>query len=456
MRFVSTGPAVPGSAQRAPGSVSDSWSFREALFTGQAPDGGLFLPESLPALAADSLRPGERLPFAERALIVARHLLGDEVADDVLRRVVRGGLNFPVPLSSLEPGVRMLELFHGPTYAFKDVGACFMARMMLELCGDDASAVGDSGEVTVLAATSGDTGGAVARAFAGVPGVRVVILYPRGGVSVRQEAQFATVGGNVEAASVRGSFDDCQTLVRKAFADHALCDAHGLTSANSINVGRLLPQLFYYAHGWAESESGAGPSSSRELVVSVPSGNFGNLAAGLMARAIGVPITAFVAATNANSAGPEYFATGVYRPRPSVPTISNAMDVGDPSNLRRIRSLFGDDLDDLRSVVSSSSWSDEETRACIRETWRDRGVLIDPHTAVGLLGLRQVLVRRPGARGIVLGTAHPAKFAEVVEPLTGQRVPVPGGLARAMKLPRRAVVIEPSIDALRKLLAGAR
>jgi len=492
VRFVSTGPKGPGpdpgiagpSSERGRGIQSDtsgirdhtnhmqfvyntntslphvlptgdSWSFREALFMGQAPDGGLFLPESLPTLPVECLRPGERLPFAERALVVARHLLGDDVADDVLQRVVLGGLNFPVPLSSLEPGVRMLELFHGPTYAFKDVGACFMARMMSELRGD-GSEVGNSGDVTVLTATSGDTGAAVARAFAGIPGVRVVIFYPRGGVSVRQEAQFATVGGNVEAVGVEGSFDDCQTLVRTAFADRMLCTAHGLTSANSINVGRLLPQLFYYAHGWAEAEleAGAGPSDPRELVVSVPSGNFGNLAAGLMARAIGVPITSFVAATNANSVVPDYLATGVYRPRSSAATISNAMDVGDPSNLRRIRSLFGDDLDDLRAVVSSSSWSDEETRACIRETWRDRGVLIDPHTAVGLLGLRQALARRPGARGIVLGTAHPAKFAEVVEPLIGQSVPVPGGLARAMTLPRRTVVIEPSIDALRKLLAG--
>lgn len=406
------------------------------------------------------------LTFPELAFAVARHLLGGEVRDDMLRAVVHSALDFPVPLREIETGIHIVELFHGPTHAFKDIGARFMARMMSALRGGDAPAV------TILVATSGDTGGAVADAFHKVPGVRVVVLYPQDKVSPRQEAQFSTLGGNVTAVAVRGAFDDCQRLARQAFADASLNAEMLLTSANSINIGRLLPQTFCYVHAWTELARAA---HGRELVVSVPSGNFGNLTAGLMARhVLGMSRVHFVAATNENSVVPEYLAGHGFRPRPSVVTVSSAMDVGDPSNFRRIRHMFGvgegtvsgtdPSLTDtpeasapvaLADVLSGSSWTDRETRDCIRDLWCHRGIAIDPHTAVGLLGLRHELRRRPGAHGVVLATAHPAKFAETVEPLIGTELPIPPGIARVMNRPRRAIPIAPEPAALREVLVDA-
>lgn len=424
-------------------SDKGAWTFEDALFQGGPPGGGLFVPASLAPMPDDQLHQMPHRSFQERAFAVAHHLLGDSLPADVLRGVVHDALDFPVPLRRLEPGIRMLELFHGPTCAFKDVGARFMARIM--------AAFRPHGErrVTILAATSGDTGAAVAHAFFGLPGVRVVVLYPQGRVSPRQAAQFSTLGGNVLAVGVQGSFDDCQRLAREALSDPDLRRDHGLVPANSINVGRLLPQTFYYAHAWAEH---AGAARSGEVVVSVPSGNFGNLAAGLAARALGVPIARFVAATNANAVVPAHLAGGAYRPAPSVPTISSAMDVGKPSNWLRVLHLFGGDLDAVRSVVSGSSWSDEETRACIREVWRRTGIVLDPHTAVGVLGLRRELARRPGADGIVLATAHPAKFADTVEPLVGRPVAVPPDLAAVLDRPERTIRAVPELAALRRVL----
>ena len=420
-----------------------TWSFREALFLGQAPDGGLFVPTTIPPLPEADRASLPHLTFAKRSFVLARHLLGDEIPHDTLRTATHDALDFPVPLREIEPRIHLLELFHGPTHAFKDVGARFMARMMSAL--RDA----DSPPVTILTATSGDTGGAVAHAFHDLPGIRAVILYPRGRVSPRQEAQFATLGGNVTAVAVRGTFDDCQRLVRRAFADPALNARLSLTSANSINIGRLIPQTFYYVHAWTEL---APTPRDSELVVSVPSGNFGNLTAGLIARrSLGMSLARFVAATNENDVVPSYLAGRGYHPRASVETISSAMDVGDPSNFRRILHIFGQG--GLRSVLTGSSWTDSETRDCIRDLWRRRGVAIDPHTAVGLLGLRRELRRRPGARGVVLATAHPAKFAETVEPLIGEALPVPPGIARVMDLPRRSVVIEAEFSSLQTLLS---
>ncbi len=421
-----------------------TWRFTEALFLGQAPDGGLFVPVSFPKLSADRLASLASLSFPNRALTLAAHLLGEEIAREVLHKVVHDALEFPVPLRRLDSRVHMLELFHGPTHSFKDVGARFMARMMSALRADDAT------PITVLAATSGDTGSAVGRAFFRLPGVRVVVLYPLDKVSARQEAQFCTLGGNVTTVAVRGVFDDCQRLVREAFADSDMRSKWGLTSANSINVGRLLPQIFYYAHGWAEAAAATGEEGG-DILFAVPSGNFGNLTAGLMARLLGIPIGGFVAATNANAAVPEYLATGVYRSRPTVNTLSNAMDVGNPSNFRRLLHLFGTEAAS-RAIVTGSSWTDDQTQDCIRDLWRSRGIAVDPHTAVGLLGLRLALARAPDARGIVLGTAHPAKFAEIVEPLVGSTLPVPEGIAQVMDLPRRSVQIVPNLEALREVL----
>ena len=425
------------------GPDAGTWTFRQALFLGQAPDGGLFVPASLPPLPTSDRATLPKLTFPERAFIAARHFLGDEIPPDILRTATHDALDFPIPLREIGPDIHLLELFHGPTHAFKDVGARFMARVM--------AALRDPGDppLTILTATSGDTGGAVAHAFHNLPGIRVAVLYPLGKVSPRQEAQFTTLGGNVTAVAVRGTFDDCQRLVRQAFADPDLNARLPLTSANSINIGRLLPQTFHYLHAWTELAPTA-PESA--LVFSVPSGNFGNLTAGLIARhSLGMSLARFVAATNENDVVPAYLAGRGFHPRASVQTISSAMDVGDPSNFRRIVHMFGVSAS-LRTALTGSSWSDQETRDCIRDLWHRRGVAIDPHAAVGLLGLRRELRRRPGAHGVVLATAHPAKFAETVEPLIGQALPVPEGIARVMERPRRSVVIEPELEGLRRVL----
>ena len=469
------------------GPEAGTWTFREALFLGQAPDGGLFVPASLPPLPNGDRAALPTLNFPERALVTARHLLGTELPDDTPHTIIHDALDFPVPLREIEPGVHALELFHGPTHAFKDFGARFMARAMAALRDDGAP------PVTILTATSGDTGGAVAHAFHGLPGIRIVVLYPLGRVSPRQEAQFATLGGNVTAVAVRGAFDDCQRLARQAFANRGLRARIALTSANSINIGRLLPQTFHYIHALTEL---ARTAPNRELVVSVPSGNFGNLTAGLIARrALGMSLARFVAATNENSVVPEYLAGRGFHPRASVETISSAMDVGDPSNFRRIVHLFGGDGEGgggtpggpgipyatpggtdlpvgepgpampaatpgpdsiaasrLRTVLTGSSWTDRETRDCIRGLWQASGIAIDPHTAVGLLGLRHELRRRPAACGIVLATAHPAKFAETVEPLIGEALPIPPGIARVMDRPRQPIEVDPDLEAVRDVL----
>ncbi len=445
------------------GATAGTWSFRQALLLGQAPDGGLFVPNSLSPIPTAQHPQLLDATFPERAFVTARHFLGDEMDHCLLRSVVQDALDFPVPLCEIEPGIHMLELFHGPTHAFKDIGARFMARTMAAL-RDEATP-----PLTILTATSGDTGGAVAQAFHGLPGVRVVVLYPLGKVSPRQEAQFATLGGNVTAVAVRGAFDDCQSLARQAFVDRALTTRLSLTSANSINIGRLLPQTFYYVHAWAElarlwtGSELADLGTGSALAVSVPSGNLGNLTAGLMAlQALDMPRTRFVAATNANGIVPEYLAGQGYHPRPSVATISSAMDVGDPSNFRRIAHMFAASRDSRTSappgllrVLSGSSWTDRQTRACIRGLWERRRIAIDPHTAVGLLGLRHELRERPGAHGVVLATAHPAKFAETVEPLIGETVPIPPDIARLMNRPRHSIPIPPDLEALRQVLIDA-
>ncbi len=416
MRMVSTGGRSP------------SVDLRTALFEGLAPDGGLYMPERLDPLAHELLEGLRGAAFSEVAEVLVGHLLGDDFTGSA-RDGLAGALDFPVPLIELADGVRVLELFHGPTLAFKDVGARFMARLV------DGYLEPGTAPLTVLVATSGDTGSAVAHAFLRVEGVRTVVLFPQGGVSPLQQRQFTTLGGNVIAVAVDGTFDDCQTLVKGAFANESLRASVRLTSANSINVGRLIPQMFYYAHAWAQLPPGTDPP-----LFSIPSGNFGNLAAGLMARRIGVPATGFVAATNVNSVVPEYLETGVLRPRPSCPTISNAMDVGNPSNFERIQVLYGDDLGRLRTDVVGSAHTDDETRRCIADVYDRTGYVLDPHSAVGYLGLEAGRRRWPQSTLIVLATAHPAKFLEVVEPEVGGEVTVPARLAE--RLNADAVVAE--------------
>lgn len=407
-------------------------SFREALLAGLAPDGGLYMPASLEKHPPDSFRAGSLVEVGER---MGAALIGADVPGADLSRILRDALNFPVPLVTLDDRRHVLELFHGPTFAFKDVGARVMARLMAFVNDADQP-------LTVLVATSGDTGSAVAQAFFGVSGTRVVVLFPEGAVTPVQEAQFTTLGGNVQAVSVAGTFDDCQRLAKEAFADPSLAAAVRLTSANSINIGRLIPQAFYYAFV-------AGQLHDRRVAFSVPSGNVGNLTAGLLAWALGAPIHGFTAATTINDTFARYLETGRYEPRPSVPTLANAMDVGNPSNVERVRALFGDDVGALRRVVSASVFTDTDVTSAIRRVYDDYGYVCDPHTAIGFLGTASM---PDDVTRVFLATAHPAKFRETVEPAIGREVPLPGPLAAAMARPRLVERIQPELSALRQIL----
>ncbi|MGE3190836.1 MAG: threonine synthase [Vicinamibacterales bacterium] len=425
-RFVSTRGAAP------------PVPLAEALAAGLAPDGGLYVPEALTPLPAGALEALRGASFADVSSALARHLLAGALDPGTVDALVRDALDFDVPLVEVDEGTWALETFHGPTFAFKDVGARVMARLV-------AATRGDGDPLTVLVATSGDTGSAVAQAFFGVPGTRVVVLYPDGQVTPVQEAQFATLGGNVTAVAVAGTFDDCQRLAKAAFADPALRARVRLTSANSISIGRLLPQAFYYAHGLLQLPPGARP------VISVPSGNFGNLTAGLLAERLGVPVSRWVAATTINDTVPRYLASGRVEPRPSVTTLANAMDVGDPSNLERLRWMFGDDVAALRGRVKGSVHTDAEVREAIADLWRRRRYLADPHSAIAWLGL-SAAGRRPGEPGLFVATAHPAKFREAVEPAIGETVPLPPALAAALARPRIVTRIAPELEALRAML----
>jgi threonine synthase len=414
--------------------------FRLAVLSGLAPDGGLYVPEQIDPLPAAWWNAQRGRPFEEVAIALASHWLGDELGPETIQRLTRDALNFPVPLVRLDERLGVLELFHGPTFAFKDFGARMLARLMAEIHGGAT----DTGDLTVLVATSGDTGSAVAQAFFGVPRTRVVVLYPDGLVSPVQEAQFATLGGNVTALAVDGTFDDCQRMVKEAFLDRELGRRVTLTSANSISLGRLLPQTFYYAYAAAQHQG------STPLVFSVPSGNFGNLAAGVFAWRLGAPIAGFVAATNINDTVPRYLASGQFEPRPSVATIANAMDVGNPSNLERLRWSFGNDLAAMRALITPSVHTDEEARQAIRDLYEQYAYTADPHTAIAFLG---ALRGTPGTSGtLFLSTAHPAKFREVVEPVIGAPVPIPRMLADALARPRLSTRISQTTQSLTKLL----
>jgi len=423
---------------RDPGSRT---TFGEALTRNLAPDGGLYLPQRLTPFAdVDDLL---RLPWADRSVAIVGRLLGDEFDRADLAAAARDAFDFPVPLVRIEERIAALELFHGPTLAFKDFGARFLARMLAL----QRTRGRDVGPPTILTATSGDTGAAVARAFWKLPGVRAVVLYPRGRVSPLQEKQIASLGDNVLALAVEGSFDACQALAKSCFADRELSAALGLTSANSINIARLLAQTLYYFEAVARLRTEGITASP---VIAVPSGNFGNLCAGLLARRLGLPVRAFVAATNANTVVPEYLETGAWQPRPSVATLSNAMDVGDPSNWERIESLFAKDWTALRAALRWGSLDDDATRETIRKLDAG-GYLCDPHGAVAYAVLRRSL--QPGETGVFLATAHPAKFKEALEPVLQRRIPLPPALREVADRPLLAEIIPPDFDVLRRRLA---
>ncbi len=433
-------------------------SLKEAVLAGIAPDGGLYVPQNIPRMPESWWAALTGKSFHDIAIAVALELAGDEFDHATLTSVVRESLNFPVRIVELEKGLGVLELFHGPTFAFKDFGARMLARLLaLTLrqaqghpeqsrgVSEHGVAQGNGGRVggiTVLVATSGDTGSAVANAFFGVAGTRVVVLYPEGKVSDVQEAQLTTLGGNVTAVAVAGTFDDCQRLAKAAFADQALQSRVRLTSANSISLGRLLPQMFYYAYAAAQS------STDKKLTISVPSGNFGNLAAGVMAWKMGAPIQCFRAPTTINDTVPRYFESGRVEPRPSVQTLANAMDVGNPSNLERLQWLFDGDLPAMKAVITASRHTDDEVRKAIATLFQKYGYVADPHTAIGYLGVPE---KRVGL-SLFLSTAHPAKFREVVQSVIKREVPLPDPLAEAIARKKDVQRIGPDLGELSKLL----
>lgn len=401
------------------------FALADAAFMGLAPDGGLFLPERIPQVDMQRVEQLAAVSYADMALYLAQQIF-DDVDAEALERVVRDAYDFPIEMRALGDGLHTLELFHGPTHAFKDFGARFMGRM--------TGLLNDGGELVILTATSGDTGSAVAHGFYGVEGVRVVILYPDGKVSPLQEAQMTTLGGNIHPLKVRGNFDDCQRMVKAMFRDEALRRGVRITSANSINLLRWLPQSFYYFYGYCVWKRMTGRDNPE---VVVPSGNYGNLTAGMFARRMGLPLKGFVAASNANDVVPEFLQTAEYRPRASVQTVANAMDVGDPSNFERMMQLCGEDVASLRGELRGFSCSDEEIRQAIAEINEKYGYLSDPHSAVGYLATKALDVD-----GFYLSTAHAAKFGEVVEPSAGVAPQLPKSLAEAVGKERKYLSIE--------------
>lgn len=415
--------------------------FSEAVIRGLAPDRGLYFPESITPLPKELIDNIDSYSKEEIAFQAIRQFVGSEISESDLRRIVAETINFDFPLVEVEPDVYALELFHGPTLAFKDVGARFMARCL------GAFSKFDEKKVTVLVATSGDTGGAVADGFLGVEGVEVVILYPSGKVSDIQEKQLTTLGKNIKAIEVEGTFDDCQRMVKTAFLDEDLNKALNLTSANSINVARWLPQMFYYFFAYQQLKD-----KSKKLVVSVPSGNFGNICAGMVAAKLGLPISLFVASTNANKVVTEYLASGNYEPKPSVQTISNAMDVGDPSNFVRIQQLHDENIEMLKANLVSFSYSDFTTREAMADVRSRTGYVLDPHGAVGYLGLKEALNKQDNALGIFLETAHPCKFIDVVEETLNEKVAIPEKLQSLLEREKVSILIDKDYELLKQIL----
>jgi len=397
---------------------------RQAVTQGLAPDNGLYMPERIPTLPETFFNTiGER-SLKEIALAVTQNLIGGDIPDDALEQIIDHTIQFDAPVVQIEDSVFALELFHGPTMAFKDFGARFMSQLL------GYFATQQDREIVILVATSGDTGSAVANGFLGVKGTRVVVLYPEGKVSEIQEKQFTTLGNNVTALEVDGTFDDCQRMVKEAFLDQELGAKFFLTSANSINIARLIPQSFYYFHAYAQLKSRKDP-----IVFSIPSGNYGNLTGGLLAWRMGLPVHHFIAATNSNDVVPQYLRHGVFSPRPSQQTISNAMDVGNPSNFVRILELFGGDFEALSHKISGYSFTDEETRGAMRRVYAKDNYQMDPHGAVGYLGLLQYMRgHREKVSGVFLETAHPAKFKDVVEDTLGTGIDIPATLGKFMHL----------------------
>lgn len=415
-------------------------SLKEAVINGLAPDNGLYMPEHIPVLPTSFFESLPEKSFKEIGYEVAKNLIGDDIPVADLRKIIDHTIQFDAPLVPVD-NVYALELFQGPTLAFKDFGARFLSGLL------GYFARHQSKEITILVATSGDTGSAVANAFLNVPGTRVVVLYPSGKVSEIQEKQFTTLGGNITALELDGTFDDCQRLVKEAFVDEQLKRSLFLTSANSINIARLIPQTFYYFHAYAQIKH-----HEKHVAVSVPSGNFGNLTAGLMAKRMGLPIQKFLAVTNINDVVPEYLATKVFKPRNSQQTISNAMDVGNPSNFARMLELYDHNYDKLCQDVYGYYFTDVATRNTMQSVFKATGYMLDPHGAVGYLGLKEFLQNNSGYAGIFLETAHPAKFRDVVEEAIQQQVELPSRLHEFMKGQKKSTPVSVNFSEFKSLL----
>jgi len=405
-------------------------TFQEAVIKGLAPDRGLYFPETISPLPDSFFQNIEMLPNEEIAFETIKQFVGDEIPETELKKIITETLCFDFPCIPVEDNVFSLELFHGPTMAFKDVGARFMSRCLGYFNRNTDK------KVTVLVATSGDTGGAVASGFLGVKGVEVVILYPSGKVSDIQERQLTTLGQNIKALEVDGVFDDCQDMVKKAFLDESLTHKN-LTSANSINIARWLPQMFYIFFAYKQLKQ-----YNKPIVLSCPSGNFGNICAGIMAKRLGLPISHFVASTNANDTVPRFLEKGNYEPKPSVATISNAMDVGNPSNFIRIQELYNNDLTEFEKDFSSYSFSDTETEITIKDIYNRTKYVAEPHGAVGYLGLKKEMQKQPNSIGVFLETAHPIKFLDIVEPLLDLQLPIPKQIESVLNKEKVSVKIK--------------
>ena len=422
-------------------NISPKVDFKEATIQGQAPDKGLYFPERIPLFPQEIIDNITDYTNEEIAYQIIKPYVGDTIPEAKLREIVKETISFEIPLIKIKEDIFSLELYHGPTLAFKDIGARFMSRCLGYFVKDL------NRKVTVLVATSGDTGGAVANGFFDVDGVDVVILYPSGKVSLVQEKQLTTLGKNIHALEVDGTFDDCQLMVKHAFTDAELNEKLFLTSANSINIARWLPQQFYYFFAYKQWAQKNNPP-----VISVPSGNFGNICAGILAHVSGLPVKHFIAACNANDIVPAFMITEKYEPKKAVATISNAMDVGNPSNFIRILQIFDHNFIDLKKVLSSCSISDAETKETLQKVYKEEAYLLDPHGAVGYFALQQYLNQNPHEKGIVIETAHPVKFYNVVEPVINEAVPVPMSVKQQLALPKKSTRIIADNDLLKNFL----
>lgn len=417
-------------------------TLEEAVVKGLAADRGLYMPAEIKKLPVSFFEGIDKLSFQEIAYRVADAFFGSDIPAETLKQIVYDTLSFDVPAVKVKDDIYSLELFHGPTLAFKDVGARFMARLLGYFIRKEGKK-----QVNVLVATSGDTGSAVANGFLGVEGIHVYVLYPKGKVSEIQEKQFTTLGNNITAIEVNGTFDDCQALVKSAFMDKELNEHMQLTSANSINVARFLPQAFYYFYAYAQMKK---LGKADNLVICVPSGNFGNITAGLFGKYMGLPVKRFIAANNRNDIFYQYLKTGIYSPKPSVATIANAMDVGDPSNFARIYDLYGGSHEAITKEISGETYTDEQIRETVQAVYNETGYLLDPHGACGYRALAEQL--QPGETGVFLETAHPAKFLQTVESIIGVEVQIPEKLQAFMKGQKESVPMEKDFASFKSYL----